>query len=968
MVLDTKKNSMSCFYYIRTVGTFTFLVFMSALTLTPSQFCLGCRQTDAVRQDNAPQVNALIRDLRDPKFAVREAATQRLIEVGPSAVDALRLASESDSLEVRVRAQTILASILQDQDSSFGSNEQAIIKQFKNAGAANRVAILRAQANSRNMSLLLHLLDIVYAEEAKSSGDVGQVESPIETLITADNVSPLTQLISQSLITRNWSDIDKLLSHPGILKYSPMLRVNQAQQAGELEVYIEDLFQKFSQAHAAQKTTSTRELVSLVGLFRVQRDFKRAETVIGWLPDIDLQRTLRNELVFQQGDWQEVLRRTKLEPADSDFISANLLQQALLHHLIGDEAAVADVKQQLRDELQTASEAADPAEEEAAPTKLLKTQLRIVGAITLDWPLMAEFFDPDNQADNFDLLVAQNRAAEALELLEVKPGFTGRQAWMKATLEEIDEAKKKMKNVTAGRGNEDYNKLKKIVSDNSGLALSVAQMMEQWGLDDEAQLYYQMIFAADKTPQGTNRTEITEQLLLLGRTDDYWELVASILSDPTHLKFMSRTWFGVKDPIVVRPLANQWAGRIRGAIVDPLKQTKTVAAVMNSPWVDREEMDFDLDFEMARFRSIAALNAYGSDEYMLAQVLELNGRDDEAGRMLNQSTMLGNASAIQRAYEQALVTNDDRGVLKYWIGAYNRSAESCLIAQRAALKLLETETDPEQIMDLKRQLKICRLAIAAQWIGGSTWNRGGFSQLFQMDESHLAILRLQCIVYGVGGDFLQKKQNHRHLGLALATEEVGQEYQGGIELATVIFNELAFTTGTRSDISWSGTSTMLNLALAQGLIGRGKYDEAADLLERLAIFSPGDVSLGEGTVKKLDQAGATEAADRVYQAVEKYFVSALEMYPDSPISRNNYAWLSATSNRDLESARRHAMAALKVRPNVEQYLDTLAEIEFLLGKPKEAFELSKRCVQLSPSRNYYRRQKERFRKAMSSTE
>lgn len=956
-------------------STFAFLVLlMLAPVVTPASLCLGSPQTDAVVDDDAvaaddPQVNALIRDLRDPKFAVREAASHRLTEIGSPAITALTLANESDSLEVRVRAQSILASILEAGDSSFGKPEQATIKQFKEANAAGRVAILREQAQSKDTAMVLRLLDIVTAEEANSTGSDVQVESPIETLVSVDTAGPLTGLISNSLIARNWSDIDKLLTHPGILKYLPMLRVNKAHQAGKLEAYIEDRYQEFSQAHTDQQTIPTRELISLIGLFRVQRDFERAETVIGWLPDEDIQRDIRNELVFQQGDWQEVLRRSKLDATAADFIPTNLPQQALLYHLLGDQAGIAGVVQQLRTQLQAAIEAGDPAEglEETTPVALLKSKLRIVGAISLDWPLMTEFFDSANLVDNFDLMVAQNRATEALELIGVGPGFKGRQAWMEATLKEIDEASDKMKKRVNGGRIENFNDLSKLVSDKTLLASAVAQLMAQWGLDDESQLYFQMIYAADEASQADNQAEILEHMMELDRADDYWQLVASILSGPNQRRFIGRSSFGVKD-FDIKSLATQWASRIRGAIADPLEQAKTVAAVINSPWKNREEMDFDLDFEIARFRTRSELSADGADEFVLAQVFELNGRDEAASQMLEQAATLGSLGAIQRLYQQALAANDTRGILKYWIGAYNGAPETCLIAERAALELLETETDPDEIKRIRQQLKICRLAIAAKWIGGNTWDQHGFLQLHDIDESQLAILRLQCMVYGVAGNFLNKTANHNHLGHALSSKKANRESQASIERATVTFNRLATSAGTGSDIGWSVSSMSLNLALAEGMIARGGYDEAADLLVRQVEFSPGDVSVGESTVKKLDQAGATAAADRVYQAVEKHFVETLKAYPESPINRNNYAWLSATSNRDLEMARRHAMVAVKVRPNVENYLDTLAEIEFLLGRPKEAFELSSRCIQLRPGRNYYRKQKERFRQAMSDAE
>ena len=222
-------------------------------------------------------------------------------------------------------------------------------------------------------------------------------------------------------------------------------------------------------------------------------------------------------------------------------------------------------------------------------------------------------------------------------------------------------------------------------------------------------------------------------------------------------------------------------------------------------------------------------------------------------------------------------------------------------------------------------------------------------------------------VYGVPGDFVSKESQQRQLGNALSSEGSDAKQQGAIELATLMFDELSYTTVPQSDIRWSFSAIYLNIALGKGMIESKKYDRAVDFLVQTAEFSQGDVSVAEGTVKELAEAGAVKEADQVYQAVEKYYIETLKDYPDSPSARNNFAWLSAVSNRNLESARRHVSVAVKVRPYVEHYWDTFAEIEFLLGNPKQAFEFSKRCIQLSPARFYYRKQKERFRRAMSET-
>ena len=945
---------------------------LSVFLLLAPQCGLSWAQTDSVQDEVAAEVNALIRDLRDSEFTVREAATQKLIRIGEPVVVALKLAAESDSLEVRVRVESILASIAAEHKSS---GNQSTIDRFKAADVTGRLAILNAQAIAKNTELFLRLLDIAVADE-ESTDDGGQAESSIERLITAGPDNQLSRWIFNEIVNHRWAAINKILTHPGILKYSPLLRVNAARNAGEFESYIDGLFQKYAQAQATAKTVSSRELVSLIGLLRVQQDFERAETVIGWLADAELQRMLRRELLLQQGDWEEILRRTKLDVNATDFISGSLLQQGLLHHLLEDESGVEQVVQALRLQLKTATEATGNSDKLPAQVKRLRGDLRTLGAVTLNWPLLQEFLDAENVVDNVDLLVIENRPAEALELLGIGPDFKDRQTWMETTLKEIADATKKRNAKPKGQGLDEQTQLLLSIEEKRQLLSSVAEITEEWGLDDEAQLYYQMIFASTQFSRSNDQQKALEQLMQVGRINDYWQLVASILEGPNKGRYVGRSSFGFKDGSVAKSLASQWLNRIRGEIVDPLKQAKTLAAVMNSPWVDREkfDFDFDLDVELARYRTRSDLNASGVDEYTLARVLELNGRDEAAKEMETQAVKLGFLPAIRRKYIHAIASDDPKEILKYWLnddaGAVENSwdAEEAAFAEEAALKLLATETDPQEIKLIKDQLAVCQIAIAAQWFGGSQWARRGAGELQAMEKSHLAISRLQCMVYGVSGDNVHKDAQHRQLGTALASKDSNQKHQGGIELATFMFDELAHGTVAHPVIVWSLYAKNMNLALAQGMIEHKEYDRAADLLVRLADFSAGDVSAGEVVIKELDRLGATEAADRIYNAIGKHYVDVLEDYPDSPLARNNYAWLSASSNRNLEAARRHASIAVKLRPHVQQYADTLAEIEFLLGRPAAAFKLSKRCVQLDPTRTYYRQQKERFRRAMIEAE
>ena len=70
------------------------------------------------------EVISLVEQLGDAEFTVRERATQRLIDVGLSAVDALRVGSEHPDREIRYRSRRILATV---QDLDFESRLKAFL-------------------------------------------------------------------------------------------------------------------------------------------------------------------------------------------------------------------------------------------------------------------------------------------------------------------------------------------------------------------------------------------------------------------------------------------------------------------------------------------------------------------------------------------------------------------------------------------------------------------------------------------------------------------------------------------------------------------------------------------------------------------------------------------------------------------------------------------------------------------------
>jgi hypothetical protein len=86
----------------------------------------------------------------------------------------------------------------------------------------------------------------------------------------------------------------------------------------------------------------------------------------------------------------------------------------------------------------------------------------------------------------------------------------------------------------------------------------------------------------------------------------------------------------------------------------------------------------------------------------------------------------------------------------------------------------------------------------------------------------------------------------------------------------------------------------------------------------------------------------------------------LKEFPNDPLIGNNTAWFAAKCNRNLETAWSLASKVVASDPT-STYLDTLAEIEYRLGRVERAIELSELCRGLEPKDKQHREQLKRFR-------
>jgi tetratricopeptide (TPR) repeat protein len=116
----------------------------------------------------------------------------------------------------------------------------------------------------------------------------------------------------------------------------------------------------------------------------------------------------------------------------------------------------------------------------------------------------------------------------------------------------------------------------------------------------------------------------------------------------------------------------------------------------------------------------------------------------------------------------------------------------------------------------------------------------------------------------------------------------------------------------------------------------------------------------------LKSTGRDADAQRMFDAIYQLQSKALtEMGVDDAESFNNIAWLSSRCDQHLSEAASYAQRALAIDPDNAAYMDTLADVQFRLGKVEEAVQLESRALIYRPEDEFMHTQLERFKAARS---
>lgn len=110
--------------------------------------------------------------------------------------------------------------------------------------------------------------------------------------------------------------------------------------------------------------------------------------------------------------------------------------------------------------------------------------------------------------------------------------------------------------------------------------------------------------------------------------------------------------------------------------------------------------------------------------------------------------------------------------------------------------------------------------------------------------------------------------------------------------------------------------------------------------------------------------GDSLQARREYGRAVSILREAIARRPESPEVYNALAWAFAIRRMNLEEALELAMRAHKLAPEDPNIMDTVAEVLYGLGRYREAVEWETQALQRAPNDAFFRRQLEKFRRAL----
>ncbi len=829
------------------------------------------------------QVARWIGQLGADDFTAREDASQKLWAAGPAAEAALEKALRSDDPEVARRARVVLGRIRAGIPADTPGDVLRLVEQYLEDPARGEGLLDKLLANgSQGYAVLVKVADRQATDQRRRILERITRQGPrLAAALLADGQFDAAEALLESCLGGGDESDRK--------HYAAFI---------QLRGKLDDALRRFE--GQAGRPGGARAQALLTHLYRAKGDLasaRRSAEKAG-------QQDLRNLILAEQGDWQE-LARLPVTPQGSGKPSLVLGQyglRAAQHRLAGSEDESARLLAAI------AKGAGDAPTQDVYP-----------------WFVVPAFLLNDRLPEAFTLLRQHRDAVREFELLCAQLRF--REAFALADRADAAEPKYQF-----------WIQLARVRALSwLGERDKAAEILARMIAADAPRQRFDLLLAEEYRLGLTDRAFADARRLLAAPGDKQWpydvrpEALAESVLAPQRSYTVDVWWKELRAehpaPVALEKLRDLLGGKIRGEAFrgfvkdfgrlayDPARRTPWLEAVAEAALAAGEE-------ELAqKCWQEAAEQPYASGPALhLADFLADKGRWPEA------------AAWYRRAWEK----QPQDGWLFYlhgWaLARAGKVEEGRQVMERAHwLPLGDAET---------RFLFAANLSRLGQEEEADR-ERGlalGIDTLSYYRDTSNALVKLARAAEA-RGDFPQAVALHKRVRLLYLEWNVGYE-QTGLYLLL---------------------PQRVHHQRARALLAAGKIEEALKEARLCLDLVPGSVDLLTNLVPELERSGHKREADELYRRGSELYQGLCKDYPGCAWVHHNLAWLAAGCRRDLDAALGHARKAAELMPQDAGYQDTLAEVHFQRGDTEKAIALVKGCLAQAPQREYFRQQLRRFR-------
>jgi tetratricopeptide (TPR) repeat protein len=862
-------------------------------------------------------IHQAIGRLGDRRFTAREQASQALFAAGTAAEAALRQAANSPDPEVARRARRILddfdwgiypttppavAELIGRYRAAQTGEKRAVVEELLKLGRPGSVALGRIVRRERAAEDRRELLTaLTHGPQAAipsllAEGDLATVQDILEACVGDD---------PDAARGGHAADTASVPDDPAVhFAFFVSLRGTLGPAIARFE-RVRAAGTDPGDPEAVPGAAARRAAQVLTALYRAKGDLAAARRAAGQSGRSDLLEAV----LWEQGDWKELAARRAMPPGLFAGPAATLGLQAAYERLAGDTDALAKTVEELRKFGEHAVDGPETARMAAESLLLNERPGEALGV------LATRNVAPDLA---FEVLVAQFRHAEALELAEKARGLSvGSQRL-------LDARKARLLYLLGER--------------EAALAWYARYVEEARGWS----------FIDSKTAK-----EVVRSLKRLGLNDLALEHGARLLAS---------SWIAADAPLSGNAdvfeiffgkrsaAAERWWHylRQRAPKDDPVGTLRRMLALLEP--APRSDPTAEAE-AFARYADTLAPAERGGCLEAVAEAFRAAGRDDAALAYIEKAAQGAEKPELpQRLGDFLMDRRRYRPAAQAYERSWNldRSRPLPLYLRGLALARAGDEAEGKRLMDQSHWLPL-----------GDEVVRTTFAEELTKRGQAEAAARERDLVLRCGwyrswqvGNLLNMQAR-----AALARKDYGTAADA-YERAVVG----CLRSGARY-VEPAGYVVMpaaVHSNRARGLAAAGKPAEALREAERALEASPGNSELVGDLIAEFDRQGHRREADALFDRLFVRLEKLSRDYPKSAFAHNACAWLGASARRRLDGALEHARRAAELEPKNAGYLDTLAEVHFRRGERDQALAAMRQCLELTPNRDYFRKQLQRF--------